>query len=251
MSNSFDDDDVDLMESVSKPAPKEGFISHMTRFDDTIKGELMNIVQYTSLGIVPVLLLNKLVNTIFPELDEDKASWELGSEILGQLLVMFVGVFYINRIITYVSPYSGRDYPTISVLFTILPVLMLLLSIQSKISSKSNVLYHRFMVILGQEPEDAAPITKQPEDYFRVSQPIAGHPSIHEPERHHPPMREGLSSMGPLPPQQQVSQTVSQPQQYAQPAPPQQSPPQQAPPQNFMSELQPANEIGGNFGSAF
>jgi hypothetical protein len=250
MSNSLDDD-VDLMNSVSKPDPKEGFISHMTRFDDVIKGDLMNIVQYTSLGVVPVLLLNKLVNTIFPDLDEDKASWEIGSEILGQLLIMFVGVFYINRVITYVSPYSGRDYPTINVLFTILPVLMLLLSIQSKISSKSNVLYHRFRVILGQEPEDSAPITKQPEDYFRVSQPIAGHPSIHEHERHHPPMREGLSSMGPLPPQQ-VSQSGHQSQQMPlQQAPPQQMPLQQAPPQNFMSDLQPANEIGGNFGSTF
>jgi len=245
MSNQFDDDEIELMpSSASKSNPavlNEGFVSHMTRFDDTIKGELMNIVQYTSLGIVPVLLLNKIVNAVFPELDEDKASWELGAEVLGQLFVMFVGVFYVHRLVTFVSPYSGHDYPTVSIIMTILPILMLLLSIQSKISSKSNVLYHRLMVLLGQEEEDAAPVSKQPEQYFRVSQPIASHPSVSGThpvnEGGHPQMREGMASMGPIPQQQMVHEQV---------APPPQMPQQMPEPQSY---LQPANEIGGGFSS--
>ena len=46
---------------------KNTFVSHVINFDDDTKNELTNMVQYLVLAIVPVLLLNKIVEALLTQ----------------------------------------------------------------------------------------------------------------------------------------------------------------------------------------
>ena len=89
---------------------KEGFVAHVFNFDEDSKIEMMNIVQYTLVGVIPVILLNKTMQKYVPEADDEKGSAELLAEISIQLIVMFIGILLTHRIITFVPTYSTVKY---------------------------------------------------------------------------------------------------------------------------------------------
>ena len=126
------------------PEYEENFFQYVFKFDERTKDELMNITQYAILAVVPIVILNKLVQKYIPEADETKGSLEITVEILLQILCMFFGIFFINRIIYYVPTYSGRDYPeNFQVLQIIIVTLLIILSLQTKIGEKVSILYDR------------------------------------------------------------------------------------------------------------
>lgn len=124
---------------------RKGFLSHVFSSTEEGKAELINVTQYAVLGIVPIFLLNKFIQRFIPEADLEKSSVELLLEILVQLLVIFLGVILIHRIITYIPTYSGFKYENLALINAILPFLVIVLSIQSKLGLKTNILYDRFL----------------------------------------------------------------------------------------------------------
>jgi hypothetical protein len=68
-----------------------------------------------------------------PEADEDKGSLEITAEVLAQIIVMFLVILIIHRIITYVPTYSGEKYTGFSVTNIILAMLVIILSLQTKL----------------------------------------------------------------------------------------------------------------------
>ena len=136
----------------SSMVPKMNFFQHVFNFDADTKSDLMNIVQYALLAIVPVVALNKGIGKVMPEPDDEKGSVELLAEVVGQVAVIFVGIFFIHRLVTYVPTYSGSDYKPLNVVNFIAIVLVILLSIQSKIGEKTNILIDRLMdLVMGRE----------------------------------------------------------------------------------------------------
>jgi hypothetical protein len=124
---------------------KNSFVKHVFNFDQDTKSELLNIVQYSLVSVVPIILLNKSMHHFSPELDESKGSFEVLVEIVLQIIVMFVGIFFIHRIITYIPTYSGIKYENFSVVNIIIVFLMILLSLQSKLGEKTNLLIDRLV----------------------------------------------------------------------------------------------------------
>ena len=90
---------------------KKSFFKHVFNFDNDTKSELLNIVQYAIMAIIPVVLVNKGIANYVPEADDKKNTLELMAEIIIQIVVMFLGLFMIDRIITYFPTYSGEKYP--------------------------------------------------------------------------------------------------------------------------------------------
>ena len=125
------------------PEYKKTFFNHVFSTTEEGKAELLNIVQYSSLGVLPVVLLNKLVNRVIPDADTDKSSLEVLVEIFLQLILMFVGIVIIHRMITYIPTYSGFKYEHLALTNVILAFLVLVLSIQTKIGIKANILVDR------------------------------------------------------------------------------------------------------------
>jgi len=129
--------------SSSSSDSRKSFLSHVFSFSDESKGEILNVIQYTLLGVIPVVALNKLVQRYIPEADPDKSSLELLVEIVIQLIVMFGGVILIHRIITYIPSYSGFKYDNLILTNVILTFLIIVLSIQTKLGIKVNILTDR------------------------------------------------------------------------------------------------------------
>lgn len=119
------------------------FLTHVFNSTEEGKGEVLNVAQYALLAIIPIIMLNKLIQRFVPEADPEKSSLELTAEIVFQVLVVFVGIILIHRIITYIPTYSGFKYDDLSLTNSILAFLLILLSIQTKLGIKVNILYDR------------------------------------------------------------------------------------------------------------
>jgi hypothetical protein len=103
----------------------------------------MNIIQYSLIAIIPIIILNKLMQKYVPEADEQKGSLEILAEIVIQVMIIFIGLFIVNRIIYYIPTYSGLIYPEYTIFFNILSILLITLSLQTKLGEKVSILVER------------------------------------------------------------------------------------------------------------
>ena len=122
-----------------------GFANHMLEFNSDTKNELCNLIQYTVIALVPLMLLNKGVSHLVPEANDMKSTMEISIEILGQTVAMLIGLMIIDRFVVYVPTYCGSPYEKSSLLTVVLPMFMILLTLQTKIGEKANILYTRLI----------------------------------------------------------------------------------------------------------
>jgi hypothetical protein len=229
------------------------FLKHVFNFDDTGKSEMLNIVQYATLSILPIIFLNKVIQKFIPEADDTKGSFELLAEILAQIMAMFLGIIMINRVVTYVPTYSGVKYMEINLVNIVLGFLMIVFSLQTKLGEKANIILARIVELWDGTPAKKKGQKQAPAQSgaVRVTQPIS--PPVHQPSQ-----ADNLSSsaIGLLP--------------QGQPGMPTSAPTQQQPDTNFQQmyagpnnplvdaanvsmEPMAANEAlgGGGFGGLF
>ena len=124
---------------------KKSFVNHVFSGSDESKAEFINAVQYSLMGIAPVVALNKLIQRFSPDADPDKPAVEILAEIFIQIIIMFCGIIVIHRVITYFPTYSGFKYDRLEVTHVVLAFLILILSIQTKIGIKVNILFDRLV----------------------------------------------------------------------------------------------------------
>jgi len=148
---------------------KTGFFKHVFNFNDDSKSEMLNIVQYAVLALIPVIVLNKLTQRFIPEADDEKSSIEIVAEILAQVIAMFIFILIIHRIITFVPTYSGEKYAEFSVTSIILAMLVIILSLQTKLGEKVSIIVDR-VTDLWNGPADNK---KAKKGNVKVSQPIS------------------------------------------------------------------------------
>lgn len=134
-----------LEESAKTSLSKNSFFQHVFKFDDDSKSELLNIGQYSILSIIPIIFLNKSVQKFFPEVDEEASTLELLAEIIGQILLMFFGIFFIHRLVTFIPTYSKTNYEQFNVTSIIIAFLVIVLSLQTRLGEKVNILIDRLL----------------------------------------------------------------------------------------------------------
>jgi hypothetical protein len=147
----------------------KSFFKHVFNFDDDSKSEILNILQYSVIAIIPIVILNKTMQKYVPEADDKKSSLEVSAEVLIQIIVMFMGLLIIHRIITYIPTYSGAKYPEFHIVYIILAILMITMSLQTKLGEKVSILVDRVS-----ELWDGKPDNKGKKGTVKVSQPISG-----------------------------------------------------------------------------
>ena len=152
---------------------KKSFFKHVFNFDNDSKSDILNIIQYALIAIIPIVILNKSMQKYVPEADEKKGSVEILAEVFIQIIVMFMGLLLIHRIITFVPTYSGAEYPEFNIIFIILAVLMITLSLQTKLGEKVSILVDRLVELWdGKTGQTKKGNGKQ--GNVKVSQPISG-----------------------------------------------------------------------------
>ena len=155
------------------------FFKHVFNMNEESKSDMMNIVQYAVLSVIPVVLLNKTMSKYVPEAEETKSSMELGAEVVLQIIVMFIGLLLIHRMNTFIPTFSGEKYPEFNIVYIILAVLMITLSLQTKLGEKVSILSDRVMQLWeGREGLTSQPAKANNNNNIKISQPIAQQQAI-------------------------------------------------------------------------
>jgi hypothetical protein len=151
---------------------KMTFFTHVFSTTEEGKAEILNVSQYALMGVIPVVILNKLISRFIPDADSEKSSLELLVEIFIQLIVMFCGIVIIHRAIIYAPTYSGFKYESLTLTNVILAFLIIVLSIQTKLGMKVNMLVDRALELWNGPSSDDGVQRKR---NVRTSSPIAQH----------------------------------------------------------------------------
>ena len=144
---------------------------------------MLNMLQYTLLAIIPVLIILRLIKHIIPEDDDSKGSLEIFIESVGQVILLMLAIWFTHKIIQFIPTYSGESYPKFDEISFVIPFILILATMQTKLGSKFNILIERFLELVSGKSQDAA-ATKagaQGQNVVRVSQPLAG--QIHQPSQ--------------------------------------------------------------------
>jgi hypothetical protein len=155
----------------SSDESNKNFFKHVFNFDDDSKSDILNIIQYALIGIIPVVILNKTIGKYVPEADDKKSSLEISAEVVIQIIVTFMGLLIIHRIITFIPTYSGSKYPEFHIVYIILAILMITMSLQTKLGEKVNILVERIMELWNGKSDNKK---KNGKNSVKVSQPISG-----------------------------------------------------------------------------
>jgi hypothetical protein len=150
----------------------KSFFKHVFNFDDDSKSEILNILQYSLIAIIPIVILNKTMQKYVPETDDKKSSLEISAEVVIQIIVMFIGLLLIHRIITYIPTYSGANYPDFHIVYIILAILMITMSLQTKLGEKVSLLVDRVTELWNGKEDNKKKNGKN--GTVKVSQPISG-----------------------------------------------------------------------------
>jgi hypothetical protein len=158
---------MDIVESNS--TQKHTFLNHVFSTTEDGKAEILNSVQYILLAVIPIVMLNKSIQRFVPEADPEKSSLEITVELMLQLIVIVIGIVIIHRIITYIPTYSGFKYEQMSLSGSVLTFLIIVLSIQTKLGIKVNILVDRLGELWN------GPSSNEQKKGVRVRQPTARH----------------------------------------------------------------------------
>lgn len=222
----------------------ENFFEYMFNFDEENKAKIMNIIQYFVLSLIPVVVLLKLIKNYFPEEDESKGSVEITAEVFAQLVVIFLGVWFIDRLVRYLPTLSKMNYHGFNEINFIIPILIILVTMQTKLGSKINILSDRVIDMWNGNQNNQT--VNGGANRVKISQPIVG--------RHQPSQADQLdNSQGPINGLQHVDKSVT----MINNLPNQQNSTNQS--NNFQQDLSfmdnepmAANGVlGGGFGSSF
>tara|TARA_A100001015_G_scaffold284352_1_gene350720 strand:- start:955 stop:1659 length:705 start_codon:yes stop_codon:yes gene_type:complete len=146
---------------------KKSFIKHIFNFDSDSKNEMLNLFQYTLTSFVFVVILNKLFQIYIPEADESKHYATLIFEMLIQIIGLVLGMMIIHRIVSFIPTYSKIPYKQINMLNFVIPFLVILLSLQTKLGDKVNIIMESFSFLWkGKTP-------KPSQSNVKVSQPLS------------------------------------------------------------------------------
>jgi hypothetical protein len=130
------------------------FFSYMFSLNPNEKNDLLNMIQYVVLAIIPIILILKLMKKYIPPDNDKKASIEILIEVVVQLIVIFAAFWFIHKLIMFIPTYSKSPYPHFNIIQVVIPIVFILFSMNSTISEKANTLLNRAMVVVGLSKEN-------------------------------------------------------------------------------------------------
>jgi len=149
------------MESLEDKSSKEGFFKYVFDFGPTTKSLLLNISQYSLLTIIPIVLLNLLMQNYVPDADDSKSSLELTIEVLFTVIFLVLTLYLINRIIFYIPTFSKEPYQELNFTSLLLAIMLIIFSLQTKIKDKVQILMSRLYNVIYPDNEKSKKKTKK------------------------------------------------------------------------------------------
>jgi hypothetical protein len=170
----------DVEDAISDSTKKtEGFFKYVFKMGDYEQSSLLNIIQYTVMAILPVIIVLYVNHYYIPEIDEEKGSIVILAEMFGQLFFILFSFYFINRVINYFPTYSGLKYGDFSVIQIILILLFIFISMSKhKLGAKTLILIERFEeMVEGNSSLKGKKDEQNGGGQVRVTQPLSGQAS--------------------------------------------------------------------------
>ncbi len=152
---------------------KQSFLKYVFELSDDNKNEIINMIQYTVIALIPVLLILKAVKHLIPEEDETKGSLEIIVETVGQLIFMVGAIWFLDRIIRYIPTYTSVNYTPLNPVSFLIPLLVILSTMQTKFGAKLNILVDRSIDAWNGKTDTQSQQQSQ-QSNVRVVQPLSG-----------------------------------------------------------------------------
>ena len=133
----MDDDSI-------KPITNQGFFTYVFRLSRFKQEDLMNIIQYTLISIIPVILFVYFTKKYFPIIDDNDSSLYIFIITVIELIFMIIGIFFIDRIINYIPTYSGKYYETINLTTIVIIFILFMLTIETGFKARTVLMLERF-----------------------------------------------------------------------------------------------------------
>jgi len=125
------------LEQIQTGGAKVSFFHHMSHLKKSEKAELYNVIQYSILALLPLIVIIRINQNLWPKADQKKGTIELLAEMIGEIAVACLAVFVVFRIIEYIPTFSGEPLKCINLL-TIVTTLIVGLPWYDKDSNIGN-----------------------------------------------------------------------------------------------------------------
>ena len=99
------------MEQLGGDEGSKSFFNYMISLNSNEKNDLLNMIQYSVLAIIPIIIVLKIMKKYIPSENDKKASIEILIELVLQLIIIFGAFWFINRLISFIPTYSTAPYP--------------------------------------------------------------------------------------------------------------------------------------------
>ena len=154
-----------------------GFFKYVFDFDETNKALIFNMIQYAVLAIIPTVLILKAIGFVIAEEDDEKGSFEILAEVIGQLALLILSMWFINKMVRYFPTYSGVAYHAFNETNFLIPFLIIMMTMQTRLGEKIKILSERVVELWegradGKKVGDKKGAAKG--NGVKVTQPIAG-----------------------------------------------------------------------------
>ena len=120
-----------------------GFFQYITTFDTKVKNDLLNMMQYTLMIILPIVLMDKGITDLFSSDIDDKNNVELAFEVIGEVTLLIIGMYYSHRLVCYVPTYSGEPYTNMNFTSVLFMFVVIVFTFQTTLRSKVDILLDR------------------------------------------------------------------------------------------------------------
>tara|TARA_E500000178_G_scaffold355530_1_gene428482 strand:+ start:1547 stop:2299 length:753 start_codon:yes stop_codon:yes gene_type:complete len=166
---------------VNTDLPKKGFFQYVFNFDEANSAQFFNMYQYAFIAIPLVLISLKLLNYFTPDLDESKGSLEIFIEILISINWILLHIWFLNKIIRFIPTRSKVPYSDSNEINFMVPFLIVLFTINTKLGNKINLLIERAMDLYTGKT-NLKEVSNKKQNDIKTTQPIS------------PPIKQQISS---------------------------------------------------------
>lgn len=147
--------------SVAEVITPTGIVSYMTSPGKDATDELQNMIQYAVLALIPMVIVVRGIHMALPDVEHEKGTMEITAELVGHIVLIVCGIWISDRLVRYLPTYSGTPYYPPAIVSALPVLVLLLIAVDGRISSKIRIIVDRLME-RGESHTPPAIVSSQP-----------------------------------------------------------------------------------------
>ena len=127
----------------------QGFFSYVFKLSKFKQADLLNFLQYSTLSIIPFLVLYYLVKKFSFTSTYRNSSLYMIAITLLPIILFVIGIYFIDRIINFIPTLSGKFYDVINLTNISILIIIILLTSTGGYQERTSILLYRFGKFFG------------------------------------------------------------------------------------------------------